>query len=275
MMTGTFSWHHLNQWHVALLPNLLIVGAFILYVFGVRRSAEWPLSRLIYFLLGLIVTFLATQSVIGYFDMSYFADHMVQHLLLIMVAAPLFAASAPLDLAHSSSTSLRRLLDSRASAVALHPLFAFALYFAFIPVTHLTGLFNLMLTYEWFHHLEQISFLVIGYLFFRGAFGLENGRTIHPGLRLVYVMVAVPVDTITGLALAMSSHNPFPRYSVMSPMGATNQSILDNIHLGGAVMWIGGDSLMLLACIPLAVSWVRYETRRTKEVDAELDRLGI
>jgi hypothetical protein len=36
-------------------------------------------------------------------------------------------------------------------------------------------------------------------------------------------------------------------------------------------MWIGGDALMLLALIPVTARWVRYEDRRTKELDAELD----
>jgi cytochrome c oxidase assembly factor CtaG len=44
--------------------------------------------------------------------MEYFSDHMVQHLLLIMVAAPLFALSAPLDLAYDAgSAAVRRFLD--------------------------------------------------------------------------------------------------------------------------------------------------------------------
>jgi hypothetical protein len=32
---------------------------------------------------------------------------------------------------------------------------------------------------------------------------------------------------------------------------------------------------MLLACIPIAVAWVRWETIRTKQLDAELDAQGI
>jgi uncharacterized membrane protein len=36
-------------------------------------------------------------------------------------------------------------------------------------------------------------------------------------------------------------------------------------------MWIGGDALMLLALIPASVRWVRYEDRRTRQVDADLD----
>jgi putative copper resistance protein D len=228
------------------------------------------------FLCGLLVTFVATESVIGYFDMEYFSDHMVQHLMLIMVAGPLFALSRPLDLAYEAGpTKLRSILDGDVMKALTHPLFAFVLYFVFIPVTHLTGLFNLMLEHEWIHHLEQVGFLVVGYLFFRAAFGLERGFTLHPGLRLVYVMAAVPVDTFTGLALNMTTHDPFPTYLRMSPLGSTKASVLANVHLGGAVMWIGGDALMLLACIPIAVMWVRWETLRTKELDAILDAQGI
>jgi len=276
-MTMTqFSWRHLNLWHVGLLPIVLLLGAGLLYGWTTTKAAHWPRQCSLMFLCGLIVTFVATQSVIGYFDMEYFSDHMVQHLLLIMVAAPLFALSRPLELAYEvGSTKLRHFMDGDAMKAITHPLVAFVLYFAFIPITHLTGLFNLMMEHEWIHHLEQIGFLVVGYLFFRAAFGLERGFTLHPGLRLVFVMAAVPVDTFTGLALNMTTHVPFSAYAMSAPAGSTKFSILNNIHLGGAVMWIGGDALMLLACIPISVAWVRWETIRTKELDAQLDAQGI
>jgi len=276
MQIPSFSWHHLNLWHFGVLPNVLLAAAAILYLLGVRRSPGWSAWRTSSFGSGIIITFLATQSIIGYYDMEYFSDHMIQHLMLIMVAAPLFALSAPLDLAYAAGpATLRHFLDGPVMRVVTHPLFGFALYFVFIPVTHLTNLFNLMLEHEWIHHLEQVGFLIVGYLFFRVAFGLERGSTIHRGLRLVYVMAAVPVDTFTGLALAMSSKNPFPSYSMTAPMGSTPSSILANIHLGGAIMWIGGDALMLLACFPIAVAWVKWETVRTRELDAELDAQGL
>jgi cytochrome c oxidase assembly factor CtaG len=276
MSMTQFSWRHLNLWHVGILPMVLLIGGGLLYAWAARKTAHWPRQCDVMFLCGLVVTFFATQSVIGYYDMEYFSDHMVQHLMLIMVAAPLFALSRPLDLAYEvGPVSLRQFLDGDFMKAVTHPLFAFILYFVFIPITHLTGLFNLMMEHEWIHHVEQIGFLVVGYLFFRAAFGLERGFTLHPGLRLVFVMAAVPVDTFTGLALNMTSHVPFSMYARSAPTGSTNSSILNNIHLGGAVMWIGGDALMLLACIPIAVAWVRWETIHTKELDAQLDAQGI
>lgn len=270
-----FSWHHLGQWNLDPVPTALIVVAGAIYLVAAAR-ASWPTSRRIFFTLGLVVTFLAVESVIGTFDSVYVSDHMVQHLMLIMVAAPLFALGAPLDLAHAAGGDrVRRVLDGRAAALVLHPLTAFALYAGFIPLTHLTGFFDLTLEHEPLHNLEHVAFLVVGYLFFRSAFGLERGRSLHPGLRLVYVMAAVPVDTITGLAMSMTSHNPYPYLPRVAPTGASASWILSNVHLGGAIMWIGGDALMLLACIPIAVTWVKWETVRTRELDALLDAQGI
>ena len=276
MSNSQFSWHHLNQWQVALFPTVLMVIAGLAYLLAVRRAPAWPRSRTLLFGAGLVVTFLATQSVIGVYDHEYFSVHMVEHLLLIMVAAPLFAAGRPLELAaRTGAPSVQRALNSGVVRLLLHPLVGFSLYFIFIPITHLTGFFNLMMNHEWLHHLEEIGFLVVGYLFFRPAFGLERGRTLHPGLRIVYVMAAVPVDTFTGLALNMTRTVPFPAYASMTPRGATSSWALSNIHLGGSIMWIGGDALMLLACIPIAISWVRWEDQRTRELDAALDAQGI
>ena len=276
MQNTAFSWHHLNQWNLAVVPIVMMVLALGLYLRGVQRVPTWPRSRSVLFVAGLVVTFLATESVLGVYDMVYFSAHMIQHLLLIMVAAPLFALAAPLDLARAcAGPRTLSLFDSPVAKVVTHPLFGFAAYFIVIPITHLTGLANEMMRHMWVHHLEQISFVVVGYLFFRVAFGLEHGRTLHPGLRLVFVMAAVPVDTFTGLALVMSSTLPFPAYAAMAPRGSTLGWMLSNVHLGGAIMWIGGDALMLLACIPITVAWVRYETRTTAALDAELDRLGL
>jgi putative copper resistance protein D len=275
-MTGVFTWHDWNHWHVAFLPSALLLAASLCYLLGVRSSVAWPRSCTVWWSLGVVVTFLANQSVLGVYDMSYFSAHMIQHLLLIMVAAPLFALARPLDLLYEAGPpSLRRWLDGSLMKVITHPLVAFVAYFVFIPLAHLTGLFTAMMHHEWLHHLEQIGFLLVGYLFFRAAFGRERGRTLHPGLRVVFVMAAVPVDTFTGLAILMSVQLPFAGYLDTTPMGTSTTQALAIFHLGGAIMWIGGDALMLLACIPIVVQWVRWETVQTKVSDAELDRLGL
>ena len=270
-----FSWSHLWSWHLGWVPCVLLAAALALYLCGVARVPSWSATRTTAFVAGIVVTFIATQSLLGVYDMVLFSVHMVQHLLLIMVAAPLFAAAAPLDLASASlkGTPKRAVdwfIDGPIGRVVLHPVFGFVAYAVFIPATHLTGVMNLAMSHLWLHHLEQIAFLVVGYLFFRHVFGLERGpMELHPGLRLVFLMAAVPVDTFTGLTLDMSSRNPFPVFATYHRTWGL--SVLADVHLGGAIMWIGGDMLMLLAMIPATVLWVRYEERKTRELDAALD----
>ena len=272
-----FTWTHLWQWHLGWVPCLLLLGALGCYLVGVARTPSWSAARTASFVAGIVVTFLGTQSILGVYDMVLFTDHMIQHLVLIMIAAPLFAASAPLDLASASLRGAPRrwvdgFIDGPVGGVVLHPLFGFCAYAAFIPFVHLSGIMNLTMEHLWLHHLEQIAFLVVGYLFFRHVFGIERGpQPLHPGLRLVFLMLAVPIDTITGLALDMTSHNPFPVYNEVHR--TWGPSVLQDVHTGGALMWIGGDLLMLLAMIPAAVLWVRYEDVKTKELDARLDAL--
>ncbi len=81
-----------------------------LYLWGVRRNNalhprhRWSVGKTVAFLGALFTTGVAIFSFVGVYDGELFWDHMVQHLLLIMVAAPLFAISSPLDLAWRSTT---------------------------------------------------------------------------------------------------------------------------------------------------------------------------
>src|SRR6266568_9397389 len=84
-----------SRWQFAPVVTGLVVVAAGLYLWGVLRvrrrhpARPWPLWRAAAFGAGLAVVVIATQSGIGSYDDVLFWDHMVQHLLLLMVAPPL------------------------------------------------------------------------------------------------------------------------------------------------------------------------------------------
>ena len=161
---------------------------------------------------------MAIFSFVGVYDGELFWDHMVQHLLLIMVAAPLFAIASPLELAWRSTTGTAHLVVTEAlrSPVAKffgHPAVAFVLYAVFIPISHLTTWYNLTLENEGLHNAEHLAFLVVGYLFWRQIFGNDpNCYRLHPALQFFYLFLAIPIDTFTGLSLAGATQELFPAY---------------------------------------------------------------
>ena len=92
-MLRPFGWQAVvAAWQFAPVVTGAVVLAAGLYLWGVRRVARrhparpWPAWRTCMFLGGLAVVVLATESGIGSYDDVLFWDHMVQHLMLIMVA---------------------------------------------------------------------------------------------------------------------------------------------------------------------------------------------
>jgi cytochrome c oxidase assembly factor CtaG len=266
-----------------VVPILMILGAALLYVWGVMRihrlrpRHRWSGWRTAAFFSALVVTAFSIFSFIGVYDGVLFWDHMVQHLLLIMVASALFAMASPIDLAWRATTgraheAVTTALRSGVARFFGHPAVAFVLYAVVIPVSHLTAFYNYTLQREEVHNLEHVLFLVVGYLFWRQIFGAEPNRyRMHPAMQLGYLFLAVPVDTFTGLSLTQVRHEIFPAYVAVHR--TWGPSLVTDLHLGGVIMWVGGDTLMLLPMIPIAIRWMRMEERRAVRVDRELDAM--
>ena len=121
-------------------------------VVAVRRrhpARPWPIGRTLAFGCGLGVIAVATQSGIGTHD-EVFAVHMVQHLLLIMVAPPLLVYGRPVTLLMHAArnpvhTWVKRVVRSRVVTALTWPPFTLCWYCAVVAVTHLPPLRDLVL----------------------------------------------------------------------------------------------------------------------------------
>jgi cytochrome c oxidase assembly factor CtaG len=259
-----------GQWQFAPVVTAFVVLAAGLYLWGVLRvrrrhpARPWPVPRTAAFLGGLAVVVIATQSGVGSYDDVLFWDHMVQHLLLLMVAPPLLVVGQPATLLlHASRnpvhTWTKKLLRSHVVTWITWPVFGVALYVGVIVGTHLTGFMNLVLANETVHNAEHALFLVAGYLYFLPLLGREPIRwKISYPSRIFLLFIAMPVDAFTGLALGSESSNPFPNLAVGRPVWAP--SPLSDVHIGGAVMWVGGAGLMFVLLMTVFFAWSR-ETR--------------
>jgi len=263
------------------VPVAMIIVALALYLWGVRRNNtlhprhRWPIGKTLAWLGALATTGVAIFSFIGVYDGELFWDHMVQHLLLIMVAAPLFAIASPLQLAWraTSGTAHIAVTETLRSPVAKffgHPAVAFVLYAVLIPISHLTSWYNLTLEHESVHNAEHLAFLVVGYLFWRQIFGNDpNAYRLHPALQFFYLFLAIPIDTFSGLSLVGESHEIFPAY--FATHRTWGPSYVTDLHVGGTIMWVLGDTLMLWPMIPVALRWMHMEERKAERIDSELD----
>jgi len=259
-----------GRWQFAPVVTGFVVLAAGLYLWGVLRvrrrhpARPWPWYRTALFLSGLAVVVIATESGIGSYDDVLFWDHMVQHLLLLMVAPPMLVVGQPATLLlHASRNPLhtwtKKFLRSRVVSWLTWPPFTVALYVAVIVGTHLTGFMNTVMSNEAVHNAEHVLYLVAGYLYFLPLLGREpiRWRVSYP-TRIFLLFIAMPVDAFTGLVLGSEGTNPFPNLAVQRPGWAP--SPLSDVHIGGAVMWVGGAGLMFVLTLTVFFAWSR-ETR--------------
>jgi putative copper resistance protein D len=267
-MLPAFGWQAvLTRWEFAPAVTAAVIAAGALYLWGARRVAHrhparpWPRWRTGLFLAGLAVVVLATQSGIGAYDEVLFWDHMIQHLMLLMIAPPLLVAGQPFTLLlHASRNPLhtraKRVMRSRAVTFLTWPPFGFIAYVATVVGTHLTSLTRVIQTNPALHNAEHVLYLAVGYLFFLPVLGREpiRWRLSYP-IRILVLVLAMPVDTFTGLVLGYAG--TWFATGGTGPRPPGSPAPVEDVHWAGATMWIAGDAIMLAYIMLVVLMWSR------------------
>lgn len=239
--------------------------------------SPFPRKRIVYFSSAMGVLVLAVMSPIGAYDDTLFFMHMVQHMLIIMIAAPLFLLSTPITLVlRAASGETRRqvlipILHSGFVRFITYPVFTFAFFSATLIATHFSPLYNLALTNTWVHEFEHTWYLLASLLFWWPLMVTEPVpfRMSH-FFRLGYVFLQMPLHTFVGLSFYDSSHSFYNHYATLSR--TWGPSPLIDQQLAGVVMWVFGDMMYVLALILIAWDWSRYEDRAAVRTDRALQR---
>ena len=134
------------------------------------------------------------------------------------------------------------------------PAFTVPLYTAVLVLTHLTGFQQAMATHMWIHDAETLLYLITGYLLFLPLVGSEaTVRRIPYLIRFVILAATMGVDTLVGVVLMLTNQPLAPGFAAMHP--GWGPGALADQQTAGAVMWFGGDGLMMLLMIITAIEW--------------------
>jgi putative copper resistance protein D len=255
-----------------------LLATVVLYLEGVRRVRRPDRqlgNRAACFLGGLAVLWVALQSPIDTYADTRLAVHMVQHLLLTMVAAPLLVLGAPVILAlRASSPAFRQrwllpLLRSRPVRLLSVPALSWSQFALVLWASHFSPLYEAAVRNSGVHALEHLLYLVSAVLFWSPVVGVDPSpkRLPHPG-RLLYLFLAMPQASFLGLALWGASRVLYPSYqAALGPPAA-----LEDQHLAGTIMGSAGMLVMVPALGLVVMDWLRREEREAARIDA---RLGV
>jgi cytochrome c oxidase assembly factor CtaG len=274
-----------TQSRPALVPLLIVLVIGAAYLLGVRRlqarGDSWPVARTVAFVAGGLGTFaLATMSGLAAYDLSLFSVHMIQHMLLSMVAAVFLALGAPVTLALRTlppgpRAGLVAVLHSRFVRVVSFPLLPWVLYVASPFALYFSGWYEATLRNAVLHELLHVHFLVVGALFFWPLLGVDPipGRGSHPW-RLLLVAATLPFHAFLGVAIM--SVEPDGRGLLASghylPLHGLEEAVFQQ-QLGGGLLWASGDLVGLLFLAVLLTQWMRASEREAQREDRRLDRL--
>jgi putative membrane protein len=267
-------WPPLFDWSFEPVPIVGSATAAYLYWRGRRtgalalgRSASWDNGDTA-FVLGIGALLLALISPISYFDITLQWDHMVQHVLLLLVAPPLIlladpfrtvwagylaAQGRPIVIEGTWPARMMGKLHSgpRAAAVVV------ALFSVDLLLWHLPPIYNATLRIASVHDLEHLTFLVVGLLFWDQVISPLQvpGRLSLLG-RGAVVMVGMFVSWGLAIVIGYATH---PLYAYPVPHGGL--SLLGDQEIAAGVMWVPGGVPFLIALLYLGIRWFEVDDR--------------
>lgn len=240
-------------------------------------SNRWPVRRTVAFLVAIGALAVALLSAIDALSDDLLTVHMIQHLLLVSVAAPLLAASGIGTLAlRVASPELRKgvllpFLHSRFVSAVTFPVVG-ALAFVFVLWgSHFSELYNLALVDEGVHAFEHLLYLGIAALFWWPLLSPDPIRwRLHPGAKVGALLIQLPPMSFLAVLILSASRPLYPAY-----LGRPEQfgiDVLTDQQIAGSLMWVFNDFAFLIPAGFLFLKFVRHEEQEAKRVDARLDR---
>jgi len=267
-------WPPLLDWSFEPVPIVGSATAAYLYWRGRRtgaaalgRSTSWDRGDTA-FALGIGALLLALISPISYFDTTLQWDHMVQHVLLLLVAPPLILLADPFRTAWAGylaaqgrPISVEGTWPARVMRV-LHagPRAATVVVLAFsvdLLVWHVPSIYNATLRIASVHDLEHLTFLVVGLLFWDQVISpiQASGRLSLLG-RAVVVMSGMFVSWGLAIVIAYATN---PLYAYPAPSGGF--TLLADQEIAAGVMWVPGGTPFLIALLYLGIRWFEVDDR--------------
>jgi putative membrane protein len=278
----------LLDWHLeptVAVPLLLAAVGWLALVRRVRRvHPEHPVatSRSVYFVGGLAAIAVALMSGIEGYDTTLFWVHMIQHLLLVLVAAPLIALAAPItQLLRAAPRDVRNrvllpVLHSTVVSALSHPVVAWLAFALVLWGSHFSPLFNAALEDRTAHDVEHGLYLVSALLFWWPVIGLDpSPRRMGYPARALYLLLQLPLNSFLGMAILFAQTPLYQHYATLgAPYGIS--AIADQQTAGG-IMWLSGDIVFIVALLVLIAAWMRHEQREEPAADrrADLERARL
>ncbi len=257
----------LTSWRFDPRLICLLALAAYLYLRGWRQMhAQSPHrythDRLAAYFGGLAVLFIALASPLDAFGNLLLEAHMVQHLLLIVVAPPLILIGQPvLPFLRAMPPALLKdglgpFLSSRGlrrvGRIVTHPVVCWLAMAATVVFWHMPRWYELALNSATWHVVEHACFFYAAILFWWPVVGVWPSRPQWSRWMMIpYLVLADIVNTALSAWLVFSTHVVYRTYELAPRLG--DLSAIDDQTTAGAIMWVPGSIAFLIPAFVLTM----------------------
>lgn len=253
--------------HSGVVDHLVlgVVASLALGVYGFAwlSSPQRSVTRMAAWAGGVTSVLVATMPTVESAAERSFTGHMVQHLLLIVVAAPLLVVARPVATVRAvvpvSSTAGERGLARwwRASG----PLVGVGLFVGVLYVTHLTTIYERALDHRFLHDAEHVAYLGSAVVLWAT---LRSGRGVTAPMRVGAVFAVIGSTALLGVVLISATEPLVETYA--RRLGPTDA--LGDQRAAASLMWIGGMFTTLPLLLLSVWGWAAGEERRAEHGEA-------
>ena len=255
-----------------------VIGAATLYWLGGRRAphphrdgGRWRTAA---FVAGLATIVLALDTRIDDLAEQLLWVHMVQHLLLLVVAPPLLALAQPWNrMWHGFPLGFRRpvaravaqspwLLPLRRLASVLQdPLPSWICFNATLVLWHIPAAYDATLTSQFIHALEHASFFGTALLFWTRIVDSPPWRSpLGEVPRAVYAGSAMLVSWVLAVTLAVATNPIYSPYAEEASRPGGISALADQ-QIAAGVMWVPGSIPLAIAVLVVVYRWLSPRPR--------------
>jgi cytochrome c oxidase assembly factor CtaG len=227
---------------------------------------------------GWLALAVALVSPLHWLGERLFTAHMIEHGILMIVAAPLLALARPMGgiawglparLRPAFGTFTRTISGSRTWHLLTDPLIAAMLHGFAVWAWHMPPLYNAVLENVVVHRLQHLSFFLTALLFW-WALLQARPRERSYGIA-VFVLFATMLHTgILGILLTLSRQVWYPQQAAFAAEWGVTP--LEDQQLAGLVMWVPMGLIYTAAALAIAARWIAESSHRPAFTPGELLR---
>ena len=235
-----------------------------------RMPERFGTSRLVAFMAGIASLILGLSPPVDALAPVLLQAHMIQHLLLMIVAPPLLWMGAPVapmllglpkPIRRWVAIALASPLGRYLARVLASPVVSGAAFFIAFWTWHVPALYDLALRSDLWHHVEHACFFATAVLFWRPVILPWPARSAWPRWAMIpYLVLGDLQNSVLAAILTFSDHVIYPAYDAVPR--SPGFSALEDQAIAGVIMWVPGSLAFLLP-----VLWIVATVMVTREPD--------